>query len=102
MLPDPSRAFAGIANGPITISLLSSLRQRSIYHSCTKVPRELSSSIDAETFEKARLYALDKSNFGAVQGVFTQLLSTAIMWYMGFKEVWDLAGESRGKETKPD
>ena len=33
----------------------------------------LNHSKDNETFTKARLYALDKSNFGAVQGVFSQV-----------------------------
>jgi hypothetical protein len=28
---------------------------------------------DSETFNKARLYALDKSNFGAIQGIFAQV-----------------------------
>ncbi len=48
-------------------------RQRRIYASTLRVPAELSSIMDGETFEKARLYALDKSNFGAVESIFSQV-----------------------------
>ncbi len=69
-------------------------RQRRIYHSQTKVPKELDGIVDQSTFDKARLYALDRSNFGAVEGLFSQVLSTLIMWFYGFKVVWDLAGDA--------
>lgn len=35
-------------------------RQQKIYKSRTTVPKELETILDAETFTKARLYALDK------------------------------------------
>ena len=68
-------------------------RQKVIYRTKTKVPKELEGIVDPETFEKARLYALDKANFGAVEGIFNQVLSTVIMWFMGFKLFWDKAGD---------
>ncbi len=40
------------------------------------------------------MYSLDKSLFGAVEGAFSQLLSTAIMWFYGYKVVWDLAADA--------
>jgi len=67
-------------------------RQRKIYKSNTEVPQELSEILDKETFTKARLYALDKADFGAVQGWFSQLLSTAIIWFLGYQKFWLLAG----------
>ena len=39
------------------------------------------------------MYALDKSSFGAVQGIFSQVLSTILIWFFAFKYVWDLAGK---------
>lgn len=70
-------------------------RQRTIYRTRTTVPSELKDIVDAETFSKARTYALDKSSFGAFEGLFSHLLSTAIMWFYGFKVVWDWAGKFR-------
>lgn len=70
-----------------------SKRQRNIYKSVTAVPEELKSIMTAETFDKARLYALDKSNFGAVSGAFSQVMSTLIIWFAGFKFVWDFTGQ---------
>jgi STE24 endopeptidase len=50
-----------------------SFRQRKIYRQHLTPPEELKGILDDQTFNKARLYALDKSNFGAVQGVFSQV-----------------------------
>ena len=65
------------------------MRQRKVYRENTKPPKELKDITDEETFEKARLYALDKSKFGAIQGVFGQALSTIIIWFCAY--VWDQA-----------
>ncbi len=67
-------------------------RQRKIYKQHTTIPKELDGILDADTFTKARLYALDKSNFGAVQGIFSQILSTVLMLLFAFKFFWDRAG----------
>eukprot|EP00092_Neocalanus_flemingeri_P003352 GFUD01003590.1.p1 GENE.GFUD01003590.1~~GFUD01003590.1.p1 ORF type:complete len:455 (-),score=130.16 GFUD01003590.1:153-1517(-) len=66
-------------------------RQRKIYKNNTKVPSELESFLDEDTFTKARLYALDKADFGAIQGWFSQILSTAIIWFLGYRQFWNLA-----------
>jgi len=68
-------------------------RQRNIYKKHTSIPEELKEILDNDTFTKARLYALDKSNFGAVQGIFSQLLSTALMLVFAFKYLWDKSGD---------
>lgn len=68
-------------------------RQRKIYKKYTTVPAEAKNLLDEETFTKARLYALDKSNFGAVQGIFSQVLSTILMLYLAFKFLWDASGQ---------
>ena len=68
-------------------------RQRKIYKKHVEVPDEVKGLLDEETFTKARLYALDKSNFGAFQGIFSQVLSTVFMVYFAFKFLWDVSGE---------
>jgi len=72
-------------------------RQRKVYKEHTKPPPELKEITNEETFEKARLYALDKSKFGSVHGLFSQVLSTAIVWYHAYKYIWDRANEINGK-----
>jgi len=69
-------------------------RQKRIYQTNTEVPAELSSFLDKETFTKARLYALDKAKFGAIQGWFSQFLSTAIIWFLGYRKFWDMAAQT--------
>jgi STE24 endopeptidase len=70
-----------------------SYRQRKIYKKHTTIPDELTDILDSDTFTKARLYALDKSNFGAFQGIFTQILSTILMLLFAFKYLWNVSGE---------
>ena len=48
-------------------------RQRHIYRTCTAVPAELDGIMKKETYDKARLYSLDKASFGAFKGVFSQV-----------------------------
>jgi len=69
-------------------------RQKKIYKSKTTVPKELETILDAETFTKARLYALDKASFGGIEGWFSQILSTCILWFMGYKIFWNYASGS--------
>lgn len=69
-------------------------RQKNIYKTKTEVPEELETILDKETFTKARLYALDKANFGGIQGWFSQILSTAILWWQGYVFFWSLAADS--------
>lgn len=70
------------------------LRQRKIYRENVSVPSELTSILDAETFTKARLYSLDKSTFGGYRGIFSQILTTLIIYYQGFPLIWKKAQET--------
>ena len=65
-------------------------RQWHIYRTRTTVPYELEGIMKKETFDKERLYSLDKAQFSAVQRIFSQVVSTALMWFYGMKFVWDL------------
>ncbi|KAI4804009.1 hypothetical protein KUCAC02_025654 [Chaenocephalus aceratus] len=46
--------------------------RQSIYRSTTHVPQELGKIMDSETFEKSRLYQLDKSNFSFWSGLYSE------------------------------
>lgn len=46
--------------------------QRRIYRATTHVPQELGKIMDSETFEKSRLYQLDKSNFSFWSGLYSE------------------------------
>ena len=50
--------------------------QRSIYSNAAKVPSEVESIMDQETFDKARVYQLDKTNFGLIHGFYSQIETT--------------------------
>lgn len=59
--------------------------QRQIYKETRDVPNDLKGILDEETFEKARLYQLDKSNFGFWCGVWGQLESSVSIFLILFK-----------------
>ncbi|XP_061751917.1 CAAX prenyl protease 1 homolog [Nerophis ophidion] len=67
-------------------------RQRKIYRSITHVPQELIKIIDSETFEKSRLYQLDKSNFSFWSGLYSETEGTLILLLGGIPFLWDVAG----------
>lgn len=73
---------------------LLSARQRKIYKSQTTVPPELENILDPDTFTKARTYALDKSNFGSIEGLFSQLVSTLMLYVQGYPIFWGWAADS--------
>ncbi|KAK7500099.1 hypothetical protein BaRGS_00008646 [Batillaria attramentaria] len=73
-------------------SYLSS-RQRSVYLKHTKVPSALEGVLDQETFEKARLYQIDKSNFGFWSGLYSQIESTIILLLGGLPYLWAKSGQ---------
>uniref|UniRef100_A0A6Q2Z5I1 CAAX prenyl protease n=1 Tax=Esox lucius TaxID=8010 RepID=A0A6Q2Z5I1_ESOLU len=51
-------------------------RQRRTYRSTMHVPQELGKIMDTETFEKSRLYNLDKSNFSFWSGLYSETEGT--------------------------
>lgn len=68
-----------------------SFRQRNVAKSSTKVPDALVGVMEQETFEKARSYHLDKSSFGLVQGFYSQIESTLLLWFGAFPALWNLS-----------
>ncbi|XP_042598214.1 LOW QUALITY PROTEIN: CAAX prenyl protease 1 homolog [Cyprinus carpio] len=63
-------------------------RQRKIYSTTTHVPTELGKIMDSETFEKSRLYQLDKSNFGFWSGLYSEAEGTLILLLGGIPFLW--------------
>jgi len=54
--------------------------QHKLYKTMRKVPLSLEGVLDEETFEKARLYQLDRSQFGFWAGLYSQLELTVSYW----------------------
>ncbi|XP_022289103.2 CAAX prenyl protease 1 homolog isoform X1 [Crassostrea virginica] len=77
-------------------SYLSS-RQRYLARTVEKVPKELESVLDQETFTKARLYSLDKSTYGFWSGIYHQIESTLILCLGALPFVWKLSGRIIGQ-----
>lgn len=67
-------------------------RQRRIYKSTTHVPVELGKIMDSDTFEKSRLYQLDKSNFGFWSGLYSETEGTLILLLGGIPFLWSVSG----------
>ncbi|KAJ1145056.1 hypothetical protein NDU88_011348 [Pleurodeles waltl] len=65
-----------------------SYRQRRVYQTTTHVPSELGKIVDAETFEKSRLYQLDKSAFTFWSGLYSEIEGTLILLLGGIPFLW--------------
>ncbi|XP_053310704.1 CAAX prenyl protease 1 homolog [Spea bombifrons] len=66
-------------------------RQRKIYRTTTHVPAELGNIMDPETFEKSRLYQLDKSTFGFWSGLYSEVEGTLILALGGIPFLWNVS-----------
>uniref|UniRef100_A0A8V0YN67 CAAX prenyl protease n=1 Tax=Gallus gallus TaxID=9031 RepID=A0A8V0YN67_CHICK len=72
-------------------------RQRRVYRTTTHVPWELGQIMDSETFEKSRLYQLDKSTFSFWSGLYSELEGTMILICGGIPFLWNLSGQISGR-----
>ncbi|KAL7981207.1 hypothetical protein Chor_005441 [Crotalus horridus] len=68
-------------------------RQRTVYKTTTHVPLELGPIMDSETFEKSRLYQLDKSAFSFWSGLYSELEGTVILLCGGIPFLWSVSGD---------
>ncbi|KAG8237529.1 hypothetical protein J437_LFUL016506 [Ladona fulva] len=71
--------------------LYLSRRQHRIYERTVEVPLELKDILSKETFEKARLYGLDKSSFSTLKGFLSMLISTIFILLFGFLYFWNIS-----------
>ncbi|XP_031567422.1 CAAX prenyl protease 1 homolog [Actinia tenebrosa] len=65
-----------------------SYRQHKLFKSTRDVPVELRDVLDKETFEKARLYQLDRSSFGFYHSIYSQLEMSLILLLGGIPLLW--------------
>ncbi|GCC35647.1 hypothetical protein chiPu_0014134 [Chiloscyllium punctatum] len=72
-------------------------RQRKTYRDTTLVPEELGKIMDSETFEKSRLYQLDKSTFGFWSGLYSETEGTLILLLGGIPFLWNVSGHVIGR-----
>lgn len=69
------------------------LRQHKVYRTAVQVPSELRAIWPSETFEKARLYGLDKKRFLLCANVYNMVLETCGIWWLdGMRHAWEAAG----------
>nr|XP_033811037.1 CAAX prenyl protease 1 homolog [Geotrypetes seraphini] len=66
-------------------------RQRLVYRTTTHVPSELGKIMDAETFEKSRLYQLEKSTFSFWSGLYSEIEGTLILLFGGIPFLWKVS-----------
>ncbi|MGH0133551.1 UNVERIFIED_CONTAM: hypothetical protein FKN15_035330 [Acipenser sinensis] len=72
-------------------------QKRKVYRSTTHVPTELGNIMDTETFEKSRLYQLDKSTFSFWSGLYSETEGTLILLLGGIPFLWKLSGVLIGR-----
>ncbi|XP_031634813.1 CAAX prenyl protease 1 homolog isoform X1 [Contarinia nasturtii] len=71
------------------IEIYLSLRQVKVYKESKKVPAELVDTIKPDTFEKARVYGLDKEQFSIFKSIITDVIIVSLEFYFGFLSlVW--------------
>ncbi|XP_313769.5 CAAX prenyl protease 1 homolog [Anopheles gambiae] len=64
-------------------------RQISVYKQCKTVPRELQHVMNSDTFEKARVYGLDKAHYGMFKMIVCDIVILQLELYFGFMAmVW--------------
>uniref|UniRef100_A0A8C5MDP3 CAAX prenyl protease n=1 Tax=Leptobrachium leishanense TaxID=445787 RepID=A0A8C5MDP3_9ANUR len=64
---------------------------RNTYRTTTHVPAELGHIMDPETFEKSRLYQLDKSTFSFWSGLYSEAEGTLILVLGGIPFLWSVS-----------
>lgn len=69
------------------------IRQHRLCQKVTSVPAELKNVMTQETFDKARLYTLDKNSFSMIKDSISTVLSSIIIYCGFFHYFWVLADE---------
>ncbi|KAL3276671.1 hypothetical protein HHI36_012041 [Cryptolaemus montrouzieri] len=69
--------------------LYLSVRQHKKVLKAQQVPKELKNVMNEETFQKARLYTLAKSQFGFVKDTFSIIISTIVIYGELLSEFWE-------------
>lgn len=64
------------------------IRQYKLCSITKQVPTELTGVMTKDTFEKARLYSMDKAKFGMIKDVFMLLLTTMVIYLGIMAKIW--------------
>lgn len=67
-------------------------RQYRVYRTADKMPMELSGILERETFNKARLYSIDKSRYSLLHNIWSQILNSVILLYDIMPKLWAVSG----------
>jgi STE24 endopeptidase len=67
-------------------------RQNKVYTTRKTIPPELSGNMDQETFEKSRLYGMDKNRFTVISDLYGMVVLTALLSFEGLYHGWQLTG----------
>nr|CAD7193803.1 unnamed protein product [Timema douglasi] len=68
-----------------------------IYKNTIDVPSELKGIMTEETYQKARLYGLDKSTFGIFKDIFSIIEATLLIVFYGLLYFWNISSVSLNK-----
>lgn len=66
------------------VELYLTYRQLRVYKTSKKVPEEIKDALKEETFEKARLYGIDKAEFEIFKSVICDIIIVSVELYCGF------------------
>lgn len=77
---------------PSNCNLLYCYLQHKIYRKHTKIPNELIGILSQDTFDKARLYAIDKSKFSMVNDALSLAFAIAFLFCDGLLLSWNYGG----------
>lgn len=67
-----------------TLEIYISSRQVKVYKNARTVPKELENVMNEETFHKARLYGLDREQFGIFKAILMDVMLVTLELYFGF------------------
>ncbi|KAJ8681776.1 hypothetical protein QAD02_017568 [Eretmocerus hayati] len=68
--------------------LYLSFRQRKLVQRLEEPPKVLDNILSADVYKKSRIYFLDKSIFGIVEDIYSNILNTIFMVYWGYYFSW--------------
>lgn len=69
-------------------------RQYRVYKNNEYVPSDMCNLMDQKSFTKARLYKIDTSRFALVHDLYSQILSTGILYMYLMPMFWELCGRA--------
>lgn len=72
-------------------------RQYTVCKKNASVPPELAGVLDHDTYNKARLYRLDKSRFSFASSLWEQIFQTVVLVYGGIPWLWAFSGYVIGR-----